>query len=85
MSKTTKKQEAPTKAAGAKKPAPAAKPAPGTMEDIDDLAAQMGIPDWERQGLFRAAGWAPGKQVTDALFTTALVQFRARRMGAGKI
>lgn len=86
MSKTKKEKSAPATSAVAKKAAPAmAKKKKATLEDIDALAVRMDLQEWEKAALFRAARWAPGKQVTREAFDAALTRFRKRRMGAGKI
>lgn len=55
------------------------------LVDIDDLAKEQGLPEWEKAAFFRAAGWAPGKKVASALFGLALAKFRNRQLGGGKI
>jgi len=59
--------------------------APPALEDINVLAAEMGLKDWEKAALFKAAGWAAGKQVTNPAFVEKVELFRARQMGAGRI
>jgi hypothetical protein len=56
-----------------------------TRLDVLALAGQMNLAAWERAGLFKAAGWAPGKQVSLSVFTAALEGFRERRQGGGRI
>ena len=53
--------------------------------DIDVLADENGLPDWEKAALFRAAEWVKGRQVSRESFNTALETFKARRMGGGRI
>lgn len=60
-------------------------PMGGPLRPVSELAAAAGLPAWELAGLARAAGWAPGKQVTEADFAAALERFRARPQGGGKI
>jgi hypothetical protein len=55
------------------------------LQDIEKLADLSNLRPWEKQALFRAAGWAPGKQVTAADFHAALARFKKRRMGSGRI
>jgi len=54
-------------------------------QDVVILAGHMNLAAWERAGLFKAAGWAPGKQVSLSVFTAALEGFRERRQGGGRI
>lgn len=68
-----------------KEPAPNALPEKEIEQDVVILAEHMNLAAWERAGLFKAAGWAPGKQVVLSVFTAALVGFRARRQGGGRI
>lgn len=53
--------------------------------DVQKIAGQRGIPEWETAGMMRAVGWASGKQVTKTQFETALTNFRNRRQGGGRI
>ncbi|WP_027360747.1 hypothetical protein, partial [Desulforegula conservatrix] len=53
--------------------------------DIETLAEEAGLADWERVAFFRAAEWAGGKQVSREDFMAALDRFKARRMGGGRI
>lgn len=58
---------------------------PPKLQDIEKLADLSDLRPWEKQALFRAAGWAPGKQVSAAEFNAALARFKKRQMGAGRI
>lgn len=60
-------------------------PMGGQLRPVDELAAEARLTTWELAGLARAAGWSPGKQVTEAEFATALSRFRSRPQGGGKI
>lgn len=53
--------------------------------DIEALAEENGLADWERAAFFHAAEWAGGKQVSREDFMAALDKFKARRMGGGRI
>ncbi|WP_035278072.1 hypothetical protein [Desulforegula conservatrix] len=53
--------------------------------DIEALAEEAGLADWEKAAFFRAAEWAGGKQVSREDFMAALDRFKARRMGGGRI
>jgi hemolysin activation/secretion protein len=55
------------------------------LQDIEILADLSDLRPWEKQALFRAAGWAPGKHVTAADFHAALARFQKRQMGTGRI
>jgi len=52
---------------------------------VEELAEAEGIKSWEVAGLMRAAGWAPGKQVSKGEFDLALGRFRRRPQGGGRI
>lgn len=49
--------------------------------DVDALISQAALPAWQGAALCRAENWAPGKQVTQAAFATALERLNSRRMG----
>lgn len=53
--------------------------------NVAALAEKHSLPSWELAGLMKAAGWAPGKQVTDTAFQNALSKFRKRPQGGGRI
>lgn len=53
--------------------------------DIETLADESGLADWERAAFFHAAEWAGGKQVSREDFMAALDKFKALRMGGGRI
>lgn len=55
------------------------------LEDVEVHALASSVPDWEVAGLMRAAGWAPGKQVTKTVFNDTLEKFRNRPQGGGRI
>lgn len=55
------------------------------FSDATVFADGIALSPWERAGLFKAAGWAPGKQVSLSVFTAALEGFRERRQGGGRI
>jgi hypothetical protein len=55
------------------------------MKPVETLADEMDLATWEKAGLMQAAGWSPGKQVTEATFVTALNNFRSRPQGGGRI
>ena len=57
----------------------------GGLMPVEELAEKAGIKTWEVAGLMRAAGWAPGKQVTKEDFDQTLDRFRKRPQGGGKI
>ena len=66
----------------------AAKTEPGPesqLVPVEELAAGARLKPWELAGLMRAAGWAPGKQVTVKVFEQAVAAFRNRPQGGGKI
>lgn len=77
-------EEKPKKKSGRSK---AAKPAGKTeaLFPVEELAANAGLPAWERAALTAATGWAPGKQVSRAAFEQALTDFRNRPQGGGRI
>lgn len=52
---------------------------------IETLAKDIEMPAWEQAALMRAAGWAPGKQVSKKQFESALKNFRHRPQGGGRI
>jgi len=52
---------------------------------VTALAEKRALPPWELAGLMQAAGWAPGKQVTETAFDDALTRFRTRPLGGGRI
>ena len=53
--------------------------------DLAALAEKSALPSWELAGLMQAAGWAPGKQITETAFNDALKRFRNRPLGGGRI
>lgn len=53
--------------------------------EVTALAEKRTLPTWELAGLMQAAGWAPGKQVTETAFDDALTRFRNRPLGGGRI
>ena len=55
------------------------------LKPVEDLAGAKNIKSWELAGLMRAAGWAPGKQVSEDEFDLVLDRFRKRPQGGGKI
>lgn len=56
-----------------------------SLVPVDDLAKKEGMPGWEEKALCVAAGWAEGKQVSQAEFDRALGMFRSRAQGSGRI
>lgn len=52
--------------------APEAAPQADPMFSIEDLCATHQVPRWVRAGLMTREGWAAGKRLTEAEFTTAL-------------
>lgn len=52
---------------------------------VETLAADAGMPAWERAALMRAAGWAPGKQIARSAFDDARAAFNRRPQGGGTI
>ncbi|MDY0349050.1 MAG: hypothetical protein RBR13_09520 [Tenuifilaceae bacterium] len=55
------------------------------LEDAGLLGARLSVPVWEVAGMMMAAGWAEGKQVSEAQFVKALAAFRKRGQGGGNI
>ncbi|MDY0348765.1 MAG: hypothetical protein RBR13_08040 [Tenuifilaceae bacterium] len=55
------------------------------LEDAGLLGARLSVPAWEVAGMMMAAGWAEGRQVSEAQFTKALNAFRKRPQGGGNI
>ena len=55
------------------------------LRPVEELATERGYQPWYLAGLRRAAGWAPGKQVTVAEFDGAVKRFERRPQGGGKI
>ena len=52
---------------------------------VEQVAKGAGIQPWETAGLMQAAGWMPGKQVTEEEFGAKLKSFRQRPQGGGRI
>lgn len=73
----TEKTDAPAK----KKP-PVKKAA---LFPVEDLAKKEGFQPWYLAGLRRAAGWKPGKKVSEAEFKKAVEKFNKRPQGGGKV
>jgi hypothetical protein len=68
--------------------APATKKPPvkkAALFPVEDLAGKKGLKPWYIAGLRRAAGWAPGKKVSEAEFKKAVDKFNKRPQGGGKI
>lgn len=42
------------------------------LPTVDELAEKLGLKPWQKAGLFKAQGWAPGKRVSEQDFRTAL-------------
>lgn len=78
-------QEGTKQAGTAKKPKEPMSETSQELVDIDMLAEENGLSDWEKAGLFHAAGWAAGRLVSSDDFAAALERFRNRRMGGGMI
>lgn len=66
-------------------PARAARKESAELFDVKDLAEKYGLPDWEFHALMRAAAWALGKMVVEAVFAATLEKFRSRPQGGGRI
>ncbi|MDD5106045.1 MAG: hypothetical protein PHC49_10560 [Desulfuromonadaceae bacterium] len=56
-----------------------------TLHPVTELAELSGLSRAHLAGLCRAKGWAEGKQVTAAEFTSAMDAFENRPMGGGRI
>lgn len=52
---------------------------------IEEWAKRHKLPAWEAASLMAAAGWAKGKQVSEKQFSEALMKFRNRPQGGGRI
>ncbi|MDR1397170.1 MAG: hypothetical protein LBJ14_05510 [Desulfarculales bacterium] len=66
--------------------AEASPPSPALdLQEIEALAKALGVVSWELAGLRTAKGWAPGKQVSQAEFKTALEAYRKRPSGGGRL
>ena len=68
-----------------KQPATSPPKSSGGLMPVEELAEAKNIKSWEVAGLMRAAGWAPGKQVTKEDFDQTLGRFRRRPQGGGRI
>ncbi len=55
------------------------------LQPMDELAAERGMPTAQMIGMFRANGWADGKQLTATVFETAMTAYMSRPMGSGRI
>ncbi|OUM99978.1 MAG: hypothetical protein BAA04_01635 [Firmicutes bacterium ZCTH02-B6] len=47
-------------------------PAATLEPTVDELAERLGLKPWQKAGLFRAQGWAPGKRVSEQEFKAKL-------------
>ena len=59
------------------------KPQAPELYPVEVLAGDLSA--WELAALRQAAGWAEGKQVSEAEFTAALDQLRNRPQGGGRL
>jgi len=59
-------------------------PVDGTLQPLEKLAAECGMPAPALAGMCRAKGWAEGKQVTATEFESAMTAYIKRPMGSGR-
>ena len=57
---------------------------PDDLLPVEEIARARDLPSWETAALMAAAGWAPGKQVSENDFEDALKAFRNRPQGGGR-
>lgn len=52
-----------------------------TLYSLEELAGAKRVPGWQSAALHKLMGWEPGKRVSEAEYTKALVCLKNRRIG----